>query len=301
MTPPAAPHLPTPPSLTPPGSQTGTSDVAMGAGTAGGAGYGRTYTPPPSPLSYINSVPGVMAAQSAYISGAGQANTNYRNQLNDLTTWFGDPTAFATGQQPGSVSSGLTSENGNNVSAAAPYQSMAQALGVNVDPAVAALARANTVGPGGAVGNSIVAQLHLAAANARSAAIAAGSSSGGAASGSLGVNVNNANLQAGQNMFNAVKAFQAQTEQMSEGRLSTIDQLRQAVIAAITKAPSTIAQNPGLYPVQTQGAFSNVGGTRGLAADQPLNGSAGYNPAAYVPGGTAPWIARRMQAQGYAS
>ena len=255
-------------------------------------------------MSYVQAMPGVMNATSQYVTGANTLNTNFRNNLNSAVTWFGDPTAWAPQNQP-TVSGGLTSENGNNLIPAAPNQSLAQALGYNVDPAVAALARGNTIGPDGSVGNSIVAQLHMAAANARSAAIAAGSSSGGAASGSLGVNVNNQNIVAGQQMFNAVKSFQDQIQQANQGRITSIDQLRNNVINAITKGLATV-QNPrnaALYPVQTQGTWTPVGtsvaGENGLAADQPLSGAAGYNPSDYVPGYASPALARRMQAAGY--
>ena len=271
----------------------GASDVSMGAGAQGGTGYGRVHTPATNPMIYASSIPSVQAATMGYNTGLNTANTNFANQTGQLIEQYGDPTAFLS---PGTVASstpynpnayvpggsspaqaaaiqarGYGTPGGNPVGVPGGPISLAQALGLNsVDPQVAAIARANTMSPTGAIGQSIVAQLYLAAQNARDAAVTSGIGSGFSNSSQLGTNVNAANINANQANFDAASKLKAQIEGLSEKRVSTINKLQDRVNTAYSTVIPTVTRNPDLYHVD-KATTRNVGGTVGLAKNQPVS------------------------------
>lgn len=252
-----------------PNASMGTSDISMGAGAQGGSGYGVTKLPALTPTQRVNALPGVIAGRLNYNRGAAIANADYTNNLNNLVTSYGDPTAWATPAVSPGVYPGLTSEHGNNAIPAAPNQSMAQALGVNVSPAVAALARGNTIGPNGAIGNSTIAQLHMAAINSLARASASGAMTGGSGSGSLAANVNQSNIASGQAAFNANATFQAAVQALNQGRLDTFNQLMSTLQGAYVTGENTVAKNASTYPV-TNPPATQVGGFRDVLPSVPM-------------------------------
>ena len=278
-----------------PNANMGTSDIAMGAGAQGGTGYGVTRLPNPTPTQRVNALPGVIAGRLNYNRGAAIANADYTNNLNDLVTTYGDPTAWATPAVSPGVYPGLTSEHGNNAIPAAPNQSMAQMLGVNVSPAVAALARSNTIGANGSVGNSTIAQLHMAALNSMARAVAAGSSSGASGSGQLGANVNQSNIASGQAAFNANATFQAAVQALNQGKLDTFNSLMSTLQNAYVTGENTVAKNASTYPVVNPPAMQ-VGGFRDVL---PSTQMPGFTSGQLTGLGMTPELARRYV--GYAA
>jgi len=212
------------------------------------------------------SVPGVAQQMMTNQEQSNLANFQLGQNASQAIAQFGDPTAFGgTGK------------------------TLAQTLGWNVDPATAALARANTIGPDGSTGNSTIAQWHLATQNALNTAVDRGIPMGAMGSSQLAYNTNQANIASQQDLFNKVSALQNQLTGWNQANQNTQLGLQESMRNTLLNAYNTVLKNPSQYGV-TGPTTTAVGGTRGLAPSstfqaptQTVAPSAGYG--GNVPGG----------------
>lgn len=238
LTPPVYGQRP-PSMLTRPGANTPKpieprSDVAS---TGGGYGSATFY---PDYMQYVNALPGVMNARMSAGTGGAISDAQTRQALQQLITNFGDPTVYDKSAR-----------------------SLSSLLGPAVDPATAALARANTVGKGGAIGNSIVAQLHLAMQKSLQNAIDKGTPLGFTGTGQTAYGINQANIAGGQHLYDAGQALQEATSGAVNQNANTHFQLNQGVSNAITSGVNKVMSNPSRYPVAAP-YTAKVGGNIGL-------------------------------------
>ena len=181
------------------------------------------------PMSYVNAMPDVQNAKLDLSTQGAQADTAYRQGMGQLLAYFGDPTML-----PGYSG-----------------QSLQDMLGSNIDPAWLALARANTMGPDNTFGNSQVAQLYLAAQKAKQQAINEGFR-GFVNSGQVGYNVNQANIDYGNSLFNALNTnFLTPAQKLVSDWTTTKQNLTDAVQKAINTDLATVLADPTKYPTTT--------------------------------------------------
>ena len=243
-----------------PNVSTRVTDVSSGS-TPQAPGYGGYRLPGETPLQRIMRLPGVMAAQNAYNTQGAIAGSNYRTGLMDQAVAFGDPTAFGNvlglpsgGQaapfnpSPTNFQSDAASGGGYGPGQAAP-SAWSSFLG-SLDPTgtVGAAARAATIGPGGSIGNSVVAQWHLATQEALRQAAAQGLG-GFQGSGQVGHNLNLANIAQGQDLYNKYMAFMGGVHQLGSDYTGAMSKLASGVQNAIASGQNLVATHPGLYPI----------------------------------------------------
>jgi hypothetical protein len=254
------------------------------SGTAQNPGYGATVQAPPTALQYTQNLPAVRMAMLQGNTDIANAKSNYATQLGDLATWFGDPTAFGNPLGLGaaapfkSTPTNFLTDTSSSAQGGPPQNNFASWL-QGISPTVAKAALTNTVGPGGAIGNSIVAQLHLAAGENLRQAINSGFG-GFQGSGQVGHNANLAQIQNSQNMYNAYRNFIDQVHGLSSGEINSISQAKQNMINAIQSGWQSVINHPNLFPVQSGNIVTPVGGSRGLPST-PMG--AGQTPTINMP------------------
>jgi len=217
-------------------------------------GYGNVKFPGTDPMTAVTALPDVQAAQLDLLHQGALADANYRTNLSQLIATYGDPTVLPR------INWGL---GASTLPGQAGGQTLSQALGMDVDPATGELAANNTVGPGGTIGNSVVAQMYLAAQQARSHAINTGLPWGAAGSSQLGYNLNQGQIDYGQQGYNALQKLQAAQGNLTQTWQGTKLGLEDAVTKAVQQGLATVNANPSAYGVQTPytGQAGQVGNT----------------------------------------
>jgi hypothetical protein len=193
-------------------------------------GYG-SYQQPINYTPYVNQLPEVMAARSALGSQGMLANQQEQQQLSQLIGGFGDPTAL-----PGMAPGGKT---------------LSQLLGQNVDPATAAIARANTMGPNGAIGGSTIAQLYLAGQSSLRNAWNNSIPMGAVGSSQSGYAMNQANMANARALADATAKFQSTGTGYINTAADTLSGLHQKLADAIATGTQTVIKDPSSYPLPT--------------------------------------------------
>jgi hypothetical protein len=214
----------------------GTSDVAStgryvtGHPSDAGQGYG-SYQQPINYSPYVNQLPDVMQARSDLAFQGAASKALERQQLSSLISQFGDPSAL-----PGMLPNG---------------QTLSQLLGQDVDPQTANLARANTIGANGAIGNSTIAQLYLAGKVSLQNALNSGLPMGAVGSGQTSYNINQANIANQQALASKAADFASTGTGYINTDLATQAKLQQAVADAVRTGTSTVMAHPDQYGVPT--------------------------------------------------
>lgn len=201
----------------------GRSDVA-----STGGGYG-SYQQPIDYSPYVNALPDVANAQSALTFQGALSNQQQQQQLSALYGAFGDPTAL-----PG-MSQG--------------WSSLQKLLGPALDPQTGAIARANTIGPTGAIGNSTIAQLYLAGKASLQNALNNSIPMGAVGSSQSGYAENQANIAQGQALASKMGDFANSATGFINTNAANQAKLHQAVSDAIATGTATVMKDPSAYGV----------------------------------------------------
>jgi|SRR5215471_2693653 len=181
------------------------------------------------PMTYIEAMPNYQNAILDQKTQGALADTAYRQGMGQLLAYFGDPTML-----PGYTG-----------------QSLQDMLGTNIDPAWLALARANTMGPDNTFGNSQVAQLYLAGQKAKQQAINEGFR-GFTNSGQVGYNVNQANIDYGNSLYNALNTqFLTPAQKLVSDWTTTKTTLAEAVQKALNTDTAKVLANSTAYPTSS--------------------------------------------------
>jgi hypothetical protein len=193
-------------------------------------GYG-SYVQPIDYNPYVNALPEVMQARGDLAFQGALSKQQEQQQLSQLYAAFGDPTAL-----PG-MSQG--------------WQSLQQTLGGALDPASGAIARGNTIGPNGEIGNSTIAQLYLAGKTAMQQAVNSGIPMGAVGSSQLGYNINQQNIAAGQSLADQMSKFGTAATGYINTDAANQARLNQAVSDAVRTGTATVMKDPTSYGVPT--------------------------------------------------
>lgn len=252
-----------------PGSNSPATTHLTDATSGGAAGYGSYVDPryTNSLQNYINALPSVAAARMALTSQGGQSYDQMRQAIQSTLVNFGDPTAFG-----------------------GAGQSLASLFGGAVDPATAALARANTVGANGSYGNSIVAQLKQAASAALQQKLQAIGGSGFQSSGGAGAEINQSNIGLGHDVYNAAQQALGTVTGAINSNNNTQLQLQQALQNAILKGTQTVEQHPDLYPIPRPTVNTIGGGTPTSPVGRSASPYPQTNPNTFTPGPGGPGV-----------
>lgn len=185
--------------------------------------------PPVNPyLQYINSMPGVMAAQLNFNNQGNLADDNLRQILQQAIIGYGD----------GSIASALIKNN----------PALAHALGGAVDPQTAHLANSNV--------HSTLAQMlykqNLSRQATNAAGAAVGDEGGIGSSGQQGFNMNLAAHANSQEGYTALQALQQQLGAANAQNLQVHTNLSDQLQNAYTKAAYQVGHNPSQNPIPYQ-------------------------------------------------
>jgi hypothetical protein len=193
-------------------------------------GYG-SYVQPIDYNPYVNALPEVMQARSDLTFQGALSKQQEQQQLSQLIAQFGDPSAL-----PGMAPGGRT---------------LSQLLGQAIDPQTAAIARANTIGANGSIGNSTIAQLYLAGQSSLQNAINNSIPMGAVASSQTGYDINQANIASAQALSDKMNTFASTGTGYINTDLANQARLNQAVSDAVSTGTQTVMQHPEQYHIPT--------------------------------------------------
>lgn len=256
----------------PPAANMGISDVRMGPGTAGGTGYGNVQSTAITPQEAVYALPDVQNAMLAQTQGNTVADAAFNQAFGSTLAAFGDPSVLPGAPAGFSLQTalGLDPDTLGKINA--------------LDPNWLQIAQATTAGPGGTIGTSRVAQLYLAAAQARDQAVARAAASGFTSTGQLGLDTQLANMAYGQNLVNAAQQyFTAPIQTAIQNWLATKSDLATKVQQAINTDLYNVNQNPSAYGVNYQVAPVGTVVQRPWAVGQGTNAPKRTNPATFTP------------------
>lgn len=176
------------------------------------AGNGTTtpQAPAATPDSWLTN-PGYLQALAAEQTGAQQSDAQLRAAQEQAIIGYGDPT-------------------------------LASALGVALDPNVAAAARQNYLS-----GNSTLSRIDKQRDQGQQTNIQNEVSRGLLFSGDTGYHAGQIDQQYGNNVYDAQQALLSQNQQWLGQNLSAKQQLRSATVDALSGAYNTFVSNPALY------------------------------------------------------